>query len=205
MIKKLIKLMISKFTGFSNDQNIDRTELHSTIPIRVGKHTYGTEWMKVLVWSNHEKAKIEIGRYCSISFNLRLFFGGNHNYDWISTYPFGHTTSTKNDFQPIKGHPKEVGSIIIGNDVWIGRDVTIMDGVKISDGTIIAANSHVVKSTEPYSIVGGNPAKLIKKRFSEETINNLMTMKWWNWSDEKIKENYKKLCDSPSNFKFDGE
>mgnify|MGYP001332679649 CR=1 FL=1 len=205
MIKNLFELIISKFKRYSHDQSIDRIEFHSRIPIRVGKHTYGTKWMNVLVWSNHENAKIEIGRYCSISFNLRLFFGGNHNYDWITTYPFGHTDSTKNDFQPIKGHPKKVSSIIIGNDVWIGRDVTIMDGVKISDGTIIAANSHVVKSTEPYSIIGGNPAKLIKKRFSDETIEELMIIKWWDWSDEKIKKNYKNLCTSPHNFKFKNE
>ena len=205
MLKNKLKSIISKFRKYSYDQSTDRIELHSTIPIRVGKHTYGTEWMNVLVWSNHEEAKIEIGRYCSISFNLRLFFGGNHNYDWITTYPFGHTTSTKNDFPQVKGHPKKVSSIIVGNDVWIGRDVTIMDGVEISNGTIIAANSHVVTSTEPYSIIGGNPAKLIKKRFSDEKIEELMMLKWWDWSDEKVKNNYKNLCGPPHNSEFKNE
>lgn len=201
MLKQKLKLIISRLRESSRDESVDRIELHSKIPIRVGKHTYGTNWMNVLVWSNHEEAKIEIGRYCSISFNLRLFLGGNHNYEWITTYPFGHTRSTENNFPQIKDHPKKASSIIIGNDVWIGRDVTIMDGVKISNGTIIAANSHVVTSTEPYSIIGGNPAKLIKKRFSDDIIDELMIIKWWDWSDDKVKKHYKTLCSRPDNFR----
>jgi len=79
--------------------------------------------------------------------------------------------------------------ISIGNDVWIGDHVTIMGGITIGDGAIIANNSHVVKNVEPYSIVGGNPARLIKYRFTEEQINKLLTIRWWFWDDQKIARN----------------
>lgn len=81
------------------------------------------------------------------------------------------------------------GDTIIGNDVWIGHQVTIMPGVKIGDGAIIATNTTVTKDVEPYSIVGGNPAKEIKKRFSEEQIAELLAIKWWDWNIEQITEN----------------
>jgi virginiamycin A acetyltransferase len=79
--------------------------------------------------------------------------------------------------------------MIIGNDVWVGYKATIMSGVTIGDGAIIAAHSVVTKDVEPYAIVGGNPAKLIKKRFSEERIQQLLEMAWWNWDIEKISAN----------------
>ena len=85
------------------------------------------------------------------------------------------------------------GDTVIGNDVWIGQNVTIMPGVKIGDGAIIAANSTVVKSVEPYTIYGGNPAKYIKKRFSDEKIEFLLKLQWWNWDEEKIFNNLEKL------------
>lgn len=81
---------------------------------------------------------------------------------------------------------KSKGDIVIGNDVWIGNSVTIMQGVKIGDGAIIGTNALVSKDVEPYTIVGGNPAKVIRKRFDEETIHFLLDLAWWNWSIEKI-------------------
>jgi len=78
--------------------------------------------------------------------------------------------------------------------VWIANNVTIMSGVKIGDGVVIAANSHIIKDIEPYSLVGGNPAKLIKKRFSEKQIEQLLEIKWWEWKDEKINKFTKLLC-----------
>jgi hypothetical protein len=85
------------------------------------------------------------------------------------------------------------GDTVIGNDVWIGQNVTIMPGIKIGDGAIIAANSTVVKSVEPYTIYGGNPAKFIKKRFSDEKVEFLLKLQWWNWSEEEIFNNLEKL------------
>ena len=92
------------------------------------------------------------------------------------------------------GHPSTKGDVIIGNDVWIGADVTIMSGVTIGDGAVIANNSHVVKDVEAYSLVGGNPARLIKRRFTQEQINKLLQIKWWYWEDDKINKFTPLLC-----------
>ena len=137
---------------------------------------------------------MKIGSFCSIASNCNIYLGGNHRTDWVTTYPFGHIHNTIfNNFNGI-GHPSTKGDVIIGNDVWIASNVTIMSGVKIGDGVVIAANSHIIKDIEPYSLVGGNPAKLIKKRFSEKQIEQLLEIKWWEWKDEKINKFTKLLC-----------
>ena len=147
------------------------------------KYTYGQPEIR---WENNE-AYYKCGKFCSIASNIKIYLGGNHRTDLISTYPFGHIhTNIFNKFNGI-GHPATKGSVIIGNDVWIGDNVTIMSGITIGDGSVIANNSHVVKNIEPYTIVGGNPAKFIKYRFSTEQIEKLLKIKWWEWEDEKIK------------------
>ena len=85
------------------------------------------------------------------------------------------------------GHPSCKGDITIGNDVWIGAKATIMSGITIGDGAIIAAGSVVVKDVEPYSMVGGNPAKHLKFRFTEKQIMSLLKISWWNWTEDRIK------------------
>ena len=95
-----------------------------------------------------------------------------------------------------KSYPSK-GDTIIGNDVWIGHDATIMPGVQIADGAIIATKAVVTKDVEPYTIVGGNPAKPIRKRFSEATILKLLQLKWWDWDLEKITKNLEKLTSHP--------
>lgn len=107
--------------------------------------------------------------------------------NWVTTYPFGQIHTDKfNNFNCVSVNNYTKGDVVIGNDVWIASGVTIMSGVTIGDGAVIASNSHVVKNIEPYSIVGGNPAKLIKYRFSPEQINKLLEIKWWYWDDDKI-------------------
>lgn len=112
----------------------------------------------------------------------------------MTTFPFGH--AHKNVFTRFdgQGHPRTNGDVNIGNDVWIGENVTIMSGVTIGDGAVIANNSHVVKDVEPYSMVGGNPAKMIKKRFSDEQIKKLLEIKWWYWDDDLINTHVHLLC-----------
>ena len=159
---------------------------------KIGKYTYGVHNINVKSWG--EGFNVNIGSFCSIADDITIFVGGNHNTNWISTYPFGHIH--KNIFNKFngEGHPSSKGNVNIGNDVWIGSSVTIMSGVNIGDGAVIAANSHVVKNVEPYSIYGGNPAKLIKYRFSEEQIKKILDIKWWEWNDEKINDNAELLC-----------
>ena len=157
-----------------------------------GKYTYGSP--KIL-WGN-DNATLVVGNFCSIASNVTIYLGGNHRPECVTTYPFGHIH--QNIFNNVNGigHPSTKGNVIIGNDVWIGDNATIMSGVTIGDGCVIANNSHVVKNVEPYSIVGGNPAKLIKYRFLEQQIEKLLGIAWWNWDDEKINEFSPLLCNT---------
>ena len=158
--------------------------------MEVGRHTYGQNHISQYQWN--EGAKIKIGTFCSIAENVKIFYGGDHQTTWASTFPF----DTKFNIGPKS--TKTNGDVIIGNDVWISHGVTIMSGVTIGDGVIIAANSHVVKNAEPYTMIGGNPAKQIKHIFSPEIIEKLMILKWWEFDDEKIKEMIDALCVPPT-------
>lgn len=148
----------------------------------IGRFTYGEPL--VLEWG--EGATLNIGSFCSIAPNVTILLGGNHRGDWVTTFPFNIIFD---DFKDISGHPATRGNVIIGNDVWIGIDALILSGISIGDGAIIAARSVVTKDVEPYTVVGGNPARKIKTRFSDETIENLLKIKWWDWDIEKIKNN----------------
>jgi virginiamycin A acetyltransferase len=121
--------------------------------------------------------------------------GANHLSNSLSTYPFAIFGKGWEKAMDGKNYPQK-GDINIGNDVWIGYNATIMAGVTIGDGAIIATNSTVIKDVEPYSIVGGNPANEIKKRFSDVTIARLLELKWWNWDIEKITKHMQNLTDN---------
>lgn len=121
--------------------------------------------------------------------------GANHLTNAITSYPFAIFGKGWEAAMEGKSYPQK-GNITIGNDVWIGYSATIMAGVTIGDGAIIGTNSTVVKDVEPYSIVGGNPAKEIRKRFSKESIERLLKLKWWNWDIKKITENVQNLTDN---------
>ena len=128
--------------------------------------------------------KLIIGKFCQLATGVRFIMnGGNHPMDGVSTYPFqvfGQSWSEA----PLNAVSK--GDTVIGNDVWIGNSVTIMQGIKIGDGAIIGTNALVTKDVAPYTIVGGNPAQVIRKRFDDETIDFLVKLAWWNWSMDKI-------------------
>ena len=158
----------------------------------VGKHTYGAP---IVHWEN-ENAKVVVGNFCSIAGNVNVYLGGNHRPDRVTTYPFGHRDKDTFTMFSGQGHPATNGDVLIGNDVWIGGNVTIMSGVTIGDGAVLANNSHVVKNVEPYSLVGGNPAKLIKYRFTQEQIKALLEIKWWYWEDDKINKFTPLLCNN---------
>jgi acetyltransferase-like isoleucine patch superfamily enzyme len=157
-----------------------------------GKYTYGA--ISTPYFGNQPPAELKVGKFCSIAEGAKVWLAANHRTDWVTTYPFGHLhQDVFNSFNG-KGHPSTKGDVIIGNDVWIASNVTIMSGVTIGDGAVIAANSHVVKNVEPYAVVGGNPARLIKLRFTPQQIKSLLEIKWWDWPDEKINEFAPLLC-----------
>ena len=137
---------------------------------------------------NHDK--LVIGKFCSVACGAKfLFNSANHTLDSLSTYPFPIFFEEWNlDVKDITKAWDNKGDIVIGNDVWIGYEAVIMAGVTIGDGAVIGARAVVTKNVPPYTIVGGIPAKPIKKRFSQENINTLLKLKWWNWSKEKISQ-----------------
>lgn len=149
---------------------------------KIGDYTYGSP--KVLHWD--EDVTLEIGRFCSIADDVTIFLGGNHRVDWVTTYPFNVLPQYFSKGKDILGHPASKGDIIIGNDVWIGNGASIMSGVSIGDGAVIGARAVVAKDVKPYEIVVGNPAKPIKMRFDDDTIEKLLELKWWNLSIDEI-------------------
>ena len=138
---------------------------------------------------NHDRLKI--GKFCSIACGARfLFNSANHTMNSLSTYPFPIFFEEWGlDVKDITSAWDNKGDIVIGNDVWIGYEAVIMAGVTIGDGAIIGARAVVTKDVPPYTIVGGVPAKQIRKRFSDETISELLNLKWWDWPIEKISRN----------------
>jgi len=160
-----------------------------TNPISIGRHSY---FLGRVTWNlfNH---KLVIGNFSSIAASVEIMLsnGKGHDINNVSTFPFG----TPGKFKNANNQSKNTnGDVVIGSDVWIGQNTKILSGVTIGDGAVIANNSHVVKDVEPYSVVGGNPAKHIKFRFDEETIKNLLKIQWWDWDDKKIHENVNLLC-----------
>lgn len=169
--------------------------------IEVGDYTYYDDFEDV---ANFEKNvryhydflgdKLIIGKFCMIASGVRFIMNGaNHKMDGITAYPFNIFGKDWKRVEPELSDLPFKGNTVIGNDVWIGSSATIMPGVKVGDGAIIATNATVVKDVAPYTIVGGNPAREIRKRFSIEKIAELLALKWWDWDIKKITENLELL------------
>lgn len=146
------------------------------------------------------KDKLIIGKFCQIGANVEFVMNGaNHQMNAASTYPFYIFNGWDQEPPTIRDLPIK-GDTIIGNDVWIGEDVTIMPGIKIGDGVIIAKHSVVTKDIPPYYVVGGNPAKIIRKRFDDEMIDLLLKLKWWDKPINEINELIPLLSNSNINY-----
>lgn len=158
--------------------------------VDIGSYTYGNPCL--FHWG--EDSKLKIGKFCSIADDVKIFLGGNHRMDWITTYPFSALKEEWPEAKDVKGHPATKGDVVIGNDVWIRYGATILSGVKIGNGAVIGAMAVVSKDVEPYSVVVGNPALEVKKRFSKDVIEKIENLKWWDWSDSEIRKYVKLLC-----------
>ncbi len=138
---------------------------------------------------NHER--LIIGKFCSIACGVKFLFNcANHTLKSLSTYTF---SLFYEDWELEKSNVASAcdnkGDIVIGNDVWIGFEAVILAGVKIGDGAIIGTRAVVTKDVPPYSIVGGIPAKVIRKRYSPDIIEQLLSLRWWDWTKDRIKRN----------------
>lgn len=160
--------------------------------LEIGEHTYGMPTFII----GRAGAEIKIGKFCSISNDAKFIIHPEHRPDWITTYPFVRLKSEwpKADHVPLGVSTPFRGNIVMGNDVWIGSNATIMGGAHIGDGAVIGANCIVAGKVKPYSVVVGNPAREIRKRFADSDIARLLEIKWWDWPTEKIQENVQMLC-----------
>lgn len=140
--------------------------------------------------------KLLIGKFCQIATGVRFVMNGaNHALTGFSTFPF---SVFGEEWGEVPLAPGYKGDTVVGNDVWIGYSATILPGIKIGDGAIIASNSTVTKDVDPYCIVGGNPAKLIRRRFDDDTIKKLIKLQWWDWPIDTITRYAKKIASGDS-------
>lgn len=159
-------------------------DLRSKLPehVKVGRHTYGVTWRKVLFPA--KDAPLEIGAFCSVAGQVLFICSGQHPTESATSFPIYSRLLKQPEPVANAGRP---GGIAVGNDVWIGNGAMILPGVEIGDGAVVGAGAVVTKSVPPYAIVGGSPARLIRYRFSQDVISKLLAIRWWHWDDEKIK------------------
>jgi virginiamycin A acetyltransferase len=164
--------------------------------IIVGDYTYYDDFETVENFEKNVKYlfdfvgdKLIIGKFCMIASGAEFIMNGaNHLVNAVSSYPFAIFGEDWAHAMEGKTYPVK-GDIVIGNDVWIGYQATILSGVTVGHGSIIGSKSVVASDVPPYSIVAGNPARVIRKRYDEETIEKLLALAWWDWDLKKITKN----------------
>ena len=162
-------IIVGDYTYYDDDEGAERFEEHVT-------HHYEFFGDKLI-----------IGKFCAIAKGVEFIMNGaNHRMGSVSTYPFNIMGGGWEKFAPELGELPFKGDTVVGNDVWIGQNAVILPGVHIGDGAIIGANSVVGSNVEPYSVVAGNPARLLRRRFDDETIGLLSRLKWWDKDIDEI-------------------
>ncbi|MDO6498250.1 CatB-related O-acetyltransferase [Photobacterium sanguinicancri] len=174
----------SYYSGFYHDKSFEA----QAVRYLLGDESTQAAWQSGVFG---EVDKLRIGKFCSIASGATFIMAGNqgHRIDWISTFPFSAEVfgeGVKNGFQ-------RAGDTVIGNDVWIGSEAMIMPGVQIGDGAVIGARAVITKDIAPYSVVVGNNV-VVKMRFSEQAIQSLLRIQWWNWPLQQLKGAMPLLC-----------
>lgn len=150
--------------------------------VQVGRHSYGCADVH---WYTGSERRIVIGNFCSIARDVTMITGGTHPVDWVSTYPFRINWGLSGARED--GLPASNGDIVVGSDVWIAEGATILSGVTLGHGAVVCARAVVVKDVPPFAIVGGVPAKVIRYRFPPAVVEELLRIRWWDWTDEEIR------------------
>lgn len=179
----------SPFKGITLDKQVAQPN------IQVGRYSYYSGYYHGhsfddcarFILPDADADKLVIGSFCSIGSGVAFIMAGNqgHRNDWISTFPFFWMPDVP-AFEAARNGFQAAGDTVIGNDVWIGSEAVIMPGVRVGHGAVVGTRALVARDVEPYTIVGGNPAKPIRKRFDEARIAMLMEMQWWDWTDAQL-------------------
>jgi Hexapeptide repeat of succinyl-transferase len=148
--------------------------------VTVGRYTFGEPQIPNFAGAD---VSVEIGSFCSIAANVMLLLGGGHDTSCVSTWPIREVFGLPGQYEH---HPVYRGPTVIGNDVWIGRDAIILDGITIGHGAVIGTRAVVTKDVRPYAVVAGVPAREIRRRFTDEEVDALLEIGWWDWPIEKI-------------------
>jgi acetyltransferase-like isoleucine patch superfamily enzyme len=130
--------------------------------------------------------KLTLGRYCSIADRVEIFLGGNHRVEWATTYPFSALRGLWPSAPATNDHHASRGDVTIGHDVWLGSGAVILSGVTIGHGAVVAASAVVTRDVPPYAIVGGNPARVIRRRFDDATVERLLEAAWWDLPPDEV-------------------
>lgn len=180
------------------------TEQVTNPNILVGRYSYYSGYYhghsfddcaRYLMPDRSDVDRLVIGSFCSIGSGASFMMAGNqgHRNDWLSTFPFFFVPEEAAFADAISAY-QPAGDTVIGHDVWIGSEAMIMPGIQIGHGAVIGSRALVTRDVEPYTIVGGNPARPIRKRFCDETIAMLLEMSWWDWEIERIRDAMPLLC-----------
>lgn len=151
-----------------------------------GPHSYGLPILRY--WGSPGGYACRIGDYCSIADNVDVFLGGYHRPEWVSMYPFSAFEEWRADCR-VRNHTVGRGDVVIGSDVWLGSGCTIMAGVNIGHGAVVAARAVVTRDVPPYAIVAGNPARVVRRRFDDDTIDEMLRIAWWDWPADRVRQN----------------
>jgi acetyltransferase-like isoleucine patch superfamily enzyme len=163
--------------------------LYSSERLTMGRCSYGEPLVATFPG---DTAHVHVGSFTSIGPDVILMDGGDHRVDWVSTFPFRAVLDLPGAYQD--GHPLSRGDIEIGNDVWIGRGARVRSGVRIGDGAVIGGYAVVTRDVRPYAIVAGVPAREVRRRFSDEQIEALERIDWWDWPMDTVLRCVPQLC-----------
>src|ERR1700744_3571529 len=156
--------------------------------LEIGRYTYGSPQVRRY---RGDECIVRIGSFCSLAEDIVMTVGGDHVLDRPSTFPFRARLELPGAYAD--GHPHSKGDIEIGHDVWIGREARVLSGVRVGDGAVIGAYAVVARDVRPYAIVVGNPAREVRRRFTDAQCEALLAIAWWNWPEERILANIGQL------------
>ena len=148
----------------------------------IGAYSYGRPKVRF----PESGRRLTIGRYCSIADKVEILLGGDHRLDWVSTYPFAAMAGLWPGADAPEDYHASRGDVRIGNDVWLGSGCLILSGVTVGHGAVVAAHAVVARDVPPYAVVAGNPARVVRRRFDEQTVAALVETAWWEFPQETV-------------------